>query len=178
MVSDLLFYELLLLALLWLVVLADWAWPRGQATTDSADHKPATRATRRANDPKPFAGVTNKPCCPACEPAVDSHPQPPSTLPPLIDSTRGCPRQVATRYHCCPHSSCDYYGWAGLGNLRANGHPSGGPWRQLHGAACDAYFLETHGTPWHGTHVPPRDARVGGGRIGRRAGYSRGRPGL
>lgn len=41
------------------------------------------------------------------------------------------------------------------GNIRANGHPGGGPWRQLHCVACGAYFLETHGTPLHGKRVPP-----------------------
>ena len=50
----------------------------------------------------------------------------------------------------CPHSDCDYRGWLGLGNLRANGHPSGGPWRQFHCTACKGYFLETHGTIFHG----------------------------
>jgi IS1 family transposase/transposase-like protein len=38
----------------------------------------------------------------------------------------------------------------GLGNLRANGHPSGGPWRQLYCRSCHGYFLETHGTLFHG----------------------------
>jgi len=52
--------------------------------------------------------------------------------------------------HFCPHSDCDYRGWLGLGNLRANGHPSGGPWRQLHCTSCKGYFLETHGTIFHG----------------------------
>jgi hypothetical protein len=41
-------------------------------------------------------------------------------------------------------------GGLGLGNLRANGHPSGGAWRQCHCTACDSYFLETHGTLFHG----------------------------
>jgi IS1 family transposase len=41
----------------------------------------------------------------------------------------------------------------GRGNIRANGHPSGGPWRQLSCVVCGAYFLETHGTPLHGTRV-------------------------
>jgi len=41
-------------------------------------------------------------------------------------------------------------GWLGLGNLRANGHPSGGPWRQFHCTSCQGYFLETHGTIFHG----------------------------
>jgi IS1 family transposase len=38
----------------------------------------------------------------------------------------------------------------GWGNLRANGHPSGGLWRQFHCTACEGYFLETHGTLFHG----------------------------
>jgi len=60
------------------------------------------------------------------------------------------PRAVDTSRHFCPHSDCDYRGWLGLGNLRANGHPSGGPWRQFHCTACKGYFLETHGTLFHG----------------------------
>src|SRR4029453_17469764 len=41
-------------------------------------------------------------------------------------------------------------GWLGLNNLRANGHPSGGPWRQFHCTACDGFFPEHHGTIFHG----------------------------
>ena len=52
--------------------------------------------------------------------------------------------------HFCPHSHCDYRGWLGLNNLRANGHPSGGPWRQFHCTSCDGYFPEHHGTIFHG----------------------------
>jgi IS1 family transposase len=55
--------------------------------------------------------------------------------------------------HFCPHSNCDYRGWLGLNNLRANGHPRGGPWRQLHCTACDGYFPEHHGTLFHGTQA-------------------------
>ena len=40
-----------------------------------------------------------------------------------------------------------------LGNLRANGHPSGGPWRQLYCRSCNGYFLETHGTIFHGKRL-------------------------
>jgi IS1 family transposase len=42
-----------------------------------------------------------------------------------------------------------------LDNLQANGHPSGGPWRQLHCTACKGYFQETHGTLFHGKRVAP-----------------------
>jgi len=38
----------------------------------------------------------------------------------------------------------------GWGNLRANGHPNGGPWRQLLCIACRRYFLESLGTIFHG----------------------------
>jgi transposase-like protein len=62
---------------------------------------------------------------------------------------------VATQQHYCPTPECDYYGWAGQGNLRANGHPSGGPWGQWHCLVCGGYFLETYGTPFHGKRMPP-----------------------
>jgi len=52
--------------------------------------------------------------------------------------------------HFCPHTDCDYRGWLGMNNLQANGHPNGGPWRQLHCTACDSYFPEHHGTLFHG----------------------------
>jgi hypothetical protein len=52
--------------------------------------------------------------------------------------------------HFCPHTDGDYRGWLGRNNLRANGHPSGGPWRQFHCTACDGYFPEHHGTIFHG----------------------------
>ena len=39
--------------------------------------------------------------------------------------------------------------------MSSNGHPSGGPWRQLHCSRCGGYFQETHGTPLHGQCVAP-----------------------
>src|SRR5262249_15788841 len=75
--------------------------------------------------------------------------------PPRITSRRGRPRQVDTAQHFCPHATCDYRGWMDWGNISANGHPSGGPWRQLYCSACERYVLETHGTPCHGKRVAP-----------------------
>jgi len=57
---------------------------------------------------------------------------------------------VDTSTHFCPNPDCAYRGWVGWGNLRANGHPSGGPWRQLLCVVCRRYFLETLGTLFHG----------------------------
>jgi hypothetical protein len=56
--------------------------------------------------------------------------------------------------HVCPHADCNYRGWLRFGNLRANGHPSGGPWRQFHCTACNGYFPEHHGTVLHGKRAP------------------------
>jgi len=63
------------------------------------------------------------------------------------------PRAIDTSRHFCPHTGCDYRGWLGLGNLRANGHPNGGQWRQFHCTACKGYFPEHHGTLLHGKHT-------------------------
>jgi IS1 family transposase len=57
---------------------------------------------------------------------------------------------VDTSLHFCPHSGCDYRGWLGLNNLRANGHPNGGPWRQFQCTSCEGYFPENHGTIFQG----------------------------
>jgi IS1 family transposase len=37
-----------------------------------------------------------------------------------------------------------------MNNLRANGHPNGGRWRQFHCTSCEGYFPEHHGTIFHG----------------------------
>jgi hypothetical protein len=55
--------------------------------------------------------------------------------------------------HFCPHTDCAYRAWLGLKNLRANGHPNGGPWRQFHCTACKGYFPEHHGTIFHGKQI-------------------------
>jgi len=67
--------------------------------------------------------------------------------------TRGRRREVDTSHHFCPNPDCAYRGWVGWGNIRANGHPSGGPWRQLLCRVCRRYFLETLGTLFHGKHT-------------------------
>jgi IS1 family transposase len=64
--------------------------------------------------------------------------------------TRGRRRQIDTAHHFCPNPDCAYRGWGGWGNLRANGHPNGGPWRQLLCVVCRGYCLETLGTIFHG----------------------------
>src|SRR5207249_2260251 len=108
---------------------------------------------KRRREPTPFAGFTHKPHCDACEHATDPRPQAPSAPPPRIIPTRGRRRQVDTSTHFCPNPDCRYLGWVGWGNLRANGHPNGGPWRQLLCVVCRRSLLETLGTLFHGKRV-------------------------
>jgi IS1 family transposase len=149
MVSDLFFSQLVLIALLWLCLMLHWAWPRAPAASPLPPEPPPARP-KRPREPKPFAGLTHKPHCDACEQAPDAHPQAPSAPPPRLVPTRGRRRQVDTSTHFCPNPECRYRGWSGWGNLRANGHPNGGRWRQLLCVACRRYFLETLGTIFHG----------------------------
>src|SRR2546427_9303552 len=155
MVSHLFFYQLMVLGLLWLCVMLHYAWPNECTGGDQRPSK-SLPSCKRSSDPKPFPGLTRKPPCAACEQAYEHGPQPPGCPPPRIVPTRGRPRQVDTSRHFCPHPDCAYQGWVGLGNLCANGHPSGGPWRQLHCTSCGGYFQETHGTPLHGKRVEPQ----------------------
>ncbi len=155
MVSELFFYQLVLIALLWLCCMLHWVWPSDGGATRPTPSQPTPPPRRRSREPKPFPGLVHKPHCAACEQAA----QDPEALPPPaplpIISRRGRPREVDTSQHFCPHPTCAYRGWVGLGNLSANGHPSGGPWRQFSCTACEGYFQETHGTPLHGKRVAP-----------------------
>ncbi len=150
MVSDLFFYQLVLVALVWLCVMLQWAWPSDPAAVCPTTPEPPGPRPKRHREPTPFAGLTQKPHCDACEHSGDPRPQSPSSPPPRIVPTRGRRRQVDTSTHFCPNPDCAYRGWVGWGNLRANGHPSGGPWRQLLCVVCRRYFLETLGTIFHG----------------------------
>jgi|SRR5262245_39162884 len=132
MVSDLLVYELLLFGLLWLCVILHGLWPYGRAAGCQTTPTPATPPRKRSSDPQPFPGLTHKPHCAACKQSEEPAPQPPCCPPPRMVSARGRRREVDTSNHFCPHPTCDYAGWVGRGNIRANGHPSGDPWRQLH----------------------------------------------
>ena len=150
MVPNLFFYQLVLIALVWLCVMLQWAWPSDPAAACPPTREPPPPVPKRHREPPPFAGLTTKPPCDACASSSAPRPQTPSVPPPRIVPTRGRRRQVDTSTHFCPNPDCAYQGWVGWGNLRANGHPSGGPWRQLLCVVCRRYFLETLGTLFHG----------------------------
>jgi hypothetical protein len=150
MVSHLFYYQLALLALIWLFVMLPLSWPRRSETPPPVPATPIKPKRKRSPEPKAFAGLTHKPHCALCERAT-AQPKAPAPVPPApMPLTNRRPRKVDTSMHFCPHAGCRYRGWLGLGNLRANGHPSGGPWRQFHCLDCKGYFPEHHGTIFHG----------------------------
>ncbi|HEY5870201.1 MAG TPA: hypothetical protein VI542_32305 [Candidatus Tectomicrobia bacterium] len=152
MVSHHFVYQLVLFVLVWLFIMLHLTRPKrtvmAPATTVLPEpHKPKRP---RSNEPTPFEGLTYKPHCALCERDTASPKPSPPVPPDPMPRTNRRPREVDTSQHFCPHAGCDYWGWLGLGNLRANGHPNGGPWRQFHCTSCGGYFLETHGTIFHG----------------------------
>jgi hypothetical protein len=149
MVSHLFYYQLALLALVWLFFMLHVAESHPGAPIPPTV-TPIKPKRTRSNEPKPFHGLTHKPPCALCA-RETAHPQAPPPVPPdPMAPTHRRPREVDTSMHFCPHNGCDYRGWLGRGNLRANGHPNSGPWRQFHCTSCKGYFLETHGTIFHG----------------------------
>jgi IS1 family transposase len=156
MVSHLVFYQLGLIILVWVFLMLYELWPSEPAAARPVPPKPLMPRGKYSKKPKPFPGLTHQPCCTACEQMIETPRLQPSPPPlPTITSTRGRRRHVDTSRHFCPDPDCRYGGWLGLGNITSNGHPSGGPWRQLYCGACHGYFLETHGTPLHGKRVAP-----------------------
>jgi hypothetical protein len=155
MVSELLFSQLALLALVWLGCMLHWVWPSDGGATRPTPSQPTPPLRRRSREPQPFPGLLHKPHCAACAQVAQDPEVPPPLAPPLMTSRRGRPRQVDTAQQFCPNAKCDDRGWVDWGHLSANGPPSGGPWRQLYCSACERSCLETHGTPLHGTRVAP-----------------------
>ena len=155
MVSNPIFYNLLLLSLVWLCIMFHVLWPYECTGPRPTPPKPTLLPRKRSKDPKPFTGLLHKPLCAACEHAAETRPQAPGAPPPLITFTRGRKRTIDTAQQFCPDQDCCYYGWPSRGNIRSNGHPGGKPWRQFQCVACDGYFQETQGTPLHGKRVAP-----------------------
>src|SRR5215813_7798120 len=153
MVSHLFYYQLALLAIIWLCIMLHLSWPGRSAPPPTPPAPPIKPKPKRSTEPKAFEGLTHKPHCALCEQEIGETKPPPPVRPDPMPPTNRRPRTVDTSKHFCPHTGCRYRGWLGLGNLRANGHPSGGLWRQFHCTACQGYFPEHHGTIFHGKQI-------------------------
>ena len=87
MVSHLFFYQLVLIALVWLCLMLQWAWPSAPAVVGPTTPEPPGLRPKRHREPTPFAGLTQKPHCDACEHRGDPRPQ---------TGVTGVPRMTAT----------------------------------------------------------------------------------
>ena len=154
MVSPLFFYQLGLVALVCVFLMLCWLWPNDAASPHQPIVPTQPSRRKRSKEPKPFAGLPQRPQCALCEREATQAHEPPPAPPEPMPATNRRPRAIDTSRHFCPHPGCRYRGWPGRGNLRANGHPNGGPWRQCHCTACDGYFPGHHGTIFHGKRVP------------------------
>jgi hypothetical protein len=150
-----LFYQILLLALVLICLMIYVWWLDSSKAPPPRPYKPDQPRRKRSQECKPFTGYIHKPLCEACEQGVDSCPKAPGSSPPVMIFTRGRRRTVDTSGHCCPDPDCAYHGWRGRGNIRANGHPGGQPWRQLQCVSCEGYFYETDGPIFHGKRASP-----------------------
>jgi hypothetical protein len=118
MVSPRFFYQLALIARVWLFVMLLYIWPsaRVRRPPPAAPLVPRRQPT---TEPKPFAGLTPTPsgalCAPASAVLQASPPLRPAPMPPPHRQ----PRTVDTAAPCGPHPGGDYRGWLGLGKLRA-----------------------------------------------------------
>lgn len=155
MTSNPWFYQLLLAVLVVVCLIIHVWWPDPLRATPATPIQPDQPRHKRSKEPKPFVGYLQQPLCEACEHGLDSRPEAPGSPPPVINFTRGRKRTVDTSGHFCPDPNCSYRGWLGLGNIRANGHPGGQPWRQFQCVSCQGYFYETHGTIFHGKRSSP-----------------------
>ena len=130
MIPRLVDYQLVLLVLLWLCLMVPHLWPSLTGGAPKTPTRPIRPKRKRSTEPTPFAGLTQKPPCALCEQEIGERSPAPLRRPDPMPPTHRRPRTVDTSRHFCPHTDCDYRGWLGLNNLRANGHPSGGRWRQ------------------------------------------------
>ncbi len=100
-------------------------------------------------------GLARRPVCAECRAEPEKKEVPASPPPRWPGSKRGRRQVVKPTWQYCDDPDCRYYGWPGLGNLRANGYPNGGRWRQWHCQACRQFFIETRGTPLYRRSVAP-----------------------
>ena len=146
MVIESMLKDMLLLLLVWQIV-SHWS-----IFQDCRRYRGKKSKKKSSSGSKTRTGLTKKPPCRACERSEGQSGSPVPSPPPLIEHKRGRPAEVETDKHYCPNTAggCAYYGWTGRGNIRANGHPNGGPWRQLQCTICGQYFMETEGTIFFG----------------------------
>jgi hypothetical protein len=107
MVLQLFYYQLALLALIWLFVMLPLSWPRRSEPPPPVPATPLKPKRKRSTEPKAFEGLTHKPHCALCERETGETPPAPPPRPDSMPPTHRRPRTVDTSRHFCPHPDCD-----------------------------------------------------------------------
>ena len=107
MVDQFLFDDLVLIALLWLGVIVSERWACNQVATGPIARTRDPPLPKHSQEPKPFAGLTHKPHCTACE-QVPAPAEPFPFPPPLFSTPQGRPRRVEASQQFCPQPHCAY----------------------------------------------------------------------
>ena len=107
MVSHLIYYQLALLAIIWLFVMLHLTGSQPGRTTPPG---PAQPKRKRSTEPTAFEGLTHKPRCALCERETAPPQAPPPVPPDPMPPTNRRPREVDTSRYFCPHAGCDYRG--------------------------------------------------------------------
>jgi IS1 family transposase/transposase-like protein len=154
---NLLLHDLLGVMLGWLV-LEIWQHWRDVRRFERRWSQQLVRQRRREAlaESRSLPGLARRPVCAECEADAEQKEEAPSPPPRWPGSKRGRRQAVTPTWQYCDDPECEYYGWPGLGNLRANGFPNGGRWRQWHCQACRQFFIETRGTPLYRRPVAPK----------------------
>jgi hypothetical protein len=108
MASNLLFYPLLLVALVLICLLIHVRRPDDPRVTPQTPRKLDPPRRKRSKAPKPLTGLIHKPLCEACEQRADACFRTPGAPPPVIAFARGRRRTVDRRSHFCPDPDCPY----------------------------------------------------------------------
>src|SRR5262245_63207396 len=101
MVSHLFYYQLALLAIIWLFVMLHIT---GSKPGLPAPPVPAQPKRKRSSEPKPFVGLTHKPPCVLCEQATGARAPAPPVRPDPMPPTNRRTRTVDTSMPFCHHT--------------------------------------------------------------------------
>jgi hypothetical protein len=101
MIPHLVYYQLVILVLLGLCVMLPYLWPSPGAGSHPKRAEPTPLKAKRkpSNDPKPFAGLTQKPHCALCERDL-AFPQTPPPVHPTL-----CPRRTGVPVKSTPRNT-------------------------------------------------------------------------
>ena len=77
MIPHHIYYQLVIVGLLWLCVMLHYVWPSQDAVSPQPPVQPMPPPLKRKrfNEPKPFVGLTQRPHCALCE-YETNHPEP------------------------------------------------------------------------------------------------------